>query len=382
MNRSAKMTCSFAAGRSPRHGQVWSTDLMLSLFIFTIAAVVAYTIISNIVVDDEFEVVRAQAATAAELLVHDGYPQHWTAGDVLKVGITADGRLSLRKAHELGLLQYSDVRRRLRVNDDVYIYFTDAANNTVPVFGRCGVGGITVPTASNTTILPAAAIVGASHHLSDLVAANVTLPMAGYEALASGIAEREVVIVESSTLLPATAGDAAVRFARASLRGMTFVVVGDPGAGILGIVVNSTPTTRLTVQGTAGQGVGFALDEPLTVSGTIPTIETPGAAPAVDAAVSDLSVIALSSTGKIAYASWLYNDARVWYFATLDGLNTDGTPLADIIANATISMVRPQWPSCGAVDVPANARQVAIYDRVLPYHDRLLTAHVIVWRGA
>jgi hypothetical protein len=270
------------------------------------------------------------------------------------------------------------LRTTLRVKDRIFVYLNDSTA-IAPVFGSCGVGdAVNITETPGDRTLPTIAMVGATHGFSDRVHALTNITLADYATLSESFPQQDIIIIESGAVPQAYAADAAIRLDTAARRGTTFIIVGDPGASVLGVSVNSSDTTNLFVQDDEGSPLGLSGNETLVLSGHIPTIETPVS---TDVPIADYRPIALASSGKVAYASWLYDDAKVWYIASVDGQNSMGVGLDTVIGDATSAMVQVDWPSCnGTISFP-DAAQVVSYTRIVPYHDTLMTMHVLVWRG-
>lgn len=354
--------------RPSRAGQIWSSDLAVSSVIFVAVCLIASSIIAQIVRDDQFADVRRQASVLAELLVREGYPSHWTADDIIKLGIASEHRMSSRKMQELALLDNATLRRAARIRDNFYIYITDGSNNTIPVDGSCGIGDLVVANVPNTTIIDAAAITGPSSPVADSLAAFV--PRTTLESNQS----REVFILEGAVFNASTASTAATLLDMIARRGITIFIIGDPGASVLGVRVNDTIADNITIVGGEGARVGFPANGLVAVSGTINTIDTPDAE-----AVTHYSPIAIASSGKIAYATWLFHDSRVWYFASSDGILDDGTAIVNHLSNATLSMINISSPSCAPPIFP-DAEQMMLYTRAMPYRGEIVYVNVAVWR--
>lgn len=369
-----------------RAGQMWSGDLAISVLIFTIACTIAFTMLTNTINDDEYARVRSQAANAAELLIRDGYPSHWTAADVMKAGLVTNKELSLRKVREFATLTPAELHTNLRLTNNVLIYFTNGSNSTIGIFGDCAVtdapGSIVVASNNTTVRLYAFAVKGNNHSVTDsLNAISPTLaPSVDLLTAIEMFPKQDVILLEDGILNASTAGKASLRLEDASKHGMTFIVIGDPGSSVLGIVPNWTQTSNITVQGTTGTSLGFLPGESISVAGNISTIELPGTNIGDQSVVRDVTVIATASSGKTAYATWLYNDARVWYFATADGTTSGGTAISDVLTNLTRDTIEIDWPVCSEPTIAVDSTQVAAYTRMLPFHGTLLTMHLIVWR--
>ncbi|HIH24932.1 TPA: hypothetical protein HA251_07905 [Candidatus Woesearchaeota archaeon] len=352
-----------------RAGQIWSSDLAVSSVIFVGVCLLASTIITQIVRDDQFADVRGQASVLAELLVREGYPAHWTADDIIKVGIASEHRMSPRKLQELALLDNATLRRAARVRDDFYIYISDDHNITIPIAGSCGIGDLVVASISNTTLLDAAAIVGPSSPVADSVAALAPrIPLESNQS-------HEVLILEGLVFNASSASTAATLLDMIARRGITIFIIGDPGASVLGVRTNATPVDNITLVGGTGGRIVFPSSGVVSVSGTMDTIDTPDAE-----AVTHYSTIAIASSGKAAYATWLFHDSRVWYFASSDGILDDGTAVIDHLSNATRSVINASSPSCSPPSFP-DAEQMVLYTRAMPYRGEIVYVNAAVWRS-
>jgi hypothetical protein len=356
-----------------RRAQVWSVDFAMSLVIFIAASAIAYTMIANTLGEDEFAQVSDQAITAADMLAGEGYPLYWSNETVIRAGLVSDGHLSLRKATELAKAPAPQLRTQLRITDNAYIYFTNASNATVAVFSQCGVGMTSVnSTARNQSL----SVLGFSTGSWGVVSgANIT---ASSPAALANLSRSDVIVLEGN--ISATfAGNFSTQQAQlwiedAARRGVTIFVIGDPGFSLLGIKVNVTPVTSIAVQGQAGLPLGFATNDAVTVASNLSTIEIPSSAH-----VQNFTTIGLSNLGKVAYASWLYDDALVWYVASGSGSATSGTTAA-ILSGAINRSVVVSRPVCDNLTLP-SAKQVATHARTIVYHDQLLTMHVVTWRS-
>jgi hypothetical protein len=358
-------------GALRRRGQVWAADFAVSLLIFTAASVLAYTLISNALQNDEYQQVAAEAQVAANIVASEGYPAHWSNGTVIRAGLMSDGHLSLRKARELSSLDQQRLRSALRITDDAYVYVTNSSNDLVPVFSECGAGMAAMTSSPHNLTLPAAAISTGAQTLN-ITGAPQYSPDEAYRNLSAF----DVLVIDGNISSNTTsAQQAALYLEEVSLRGITVIIIGDPGIPVFGVRVNSTSVSNVTIQGDAGQGLGFAPDEQINVSSTVATIETPEGD-----AVSAYVPIGIANSTKAAYATWVYHDARVWYFASPLGTRPDGTNVTPLLGQSARSMVTVPWPMCAQAAAPPNAKQVAIYRRTMPYHGQLLTLNVLVWR--
>jgi hypothetical protein len=347
-------------------GQIWSTDFAISLFIFIVASVVAFTIMTNTLQKDSYDDVRREAATAAELLASSGYPVYWTNNSLIRAGVTSDNALSLRKMQELSRTDVSALRSALRINDDFYIYFTNQSGETISIYGSCGVGTASVASTAQNGTLPAIAHVSGSHPVVD----QADVAHYANDDFFNNLTSQDLLLVEGNLSSSISSAQIALHFATAAQRGITIVIIGNPGIPLLGMRINETNITNATMAFSMNTLVA---GDQLEISGVQSMLDPPA-----DLEVSEYVPIAVSG-GKAYYATWLYRDARVWYFANSTGTK-NGESLTLILGNVTRELVHHAQPSCSTYT--PSAKQVAIYTRSAPYHDQLININVLVWRNS
>lgn len=365
-----------------------SSDLVLSLLIFSVASIIAYTLLGNMIQDVDYQAVQLQSKELAGILTTSGYPQHWTATQntitAQKIGIVSDDQLSMRKIRLLPVIDTSTLKSKLRIRDHFSIYFTpsNSPNTVLGIMGVCALGDATITTTSSNKTLPTMIISRPGNLLYDRLN-STTKAYTSFTQANSFFESQDIIILEGALLNASSFDSATLSLSQQSKRGITYVVIGDirdasvpSQSNSLGMVINNTAVSSISVVGKNGIALGLSEDETFSIAGTLPLLQTPN-----DSAVSNYVVIAKDSSGKAVYASWLYNDAQVYYFATTAGTNSTGGLLSDIIANATNSMIVVSWPICTVPIVPSDAKQTVMYKRTVPYHDQLLDAHMIVWRN-
>jgi hypothetical protein len=361
----------------------------VSLLLFASASVVAFTIITNAFGADEYATVAAEARVAAALLASDGFPTTWTNESVVRAGLLSSERLSLRKAHDLAAFSRSRLRTSLRLSDDVLLYVTNATNDTIPIFGTCiatsaSSGQIVVTSTDGNRSLRAASVSDADHLLADHLLANHAIMVDTFTvdaAAADGLRAYDLVIIQGNLSVNQTSDAARSTIIRAARAGITIVIIGDPGAELLGarwdhttaqdsdILTDDLPLPALDL-GTPGAasiaGGTFGAGVPVVHLNTTLGVVAP-------------ITIATTADGNTSAAVWLYDGARVWYLAGMDGQLANGTMIAAALGASLEDLLFIPWPVCGAVPAP-DADQVAVHRRTMVWHDEPLTLNVIVWR--
>jgi hypothetical protein len=320
----------------------------------------------NALGQQEYEDARQQAIGAAALLAGEGYPAQWVSETVIRAGVMSNDRLSLRKIDELSRMDPLDIRKALRTTDKTYVYFTKDGE-TIGIFGLCGVGDTTVNATPRNGSINAIAIAAQGAAFSSRL--NIT--MAADDSVYSNLSQQDLVIIDGAISTNISDDEIARNAHDAARNGMMFVILGDPGVSLLGVVVNATTPGTIDI---VNDGFSLQSGEQLAVAGAISTIDIPSGA-----AVANFEIIAETPDGKPAYATWTYGDAKVWYFATAQGQYANGTAVIDTLGNATSELLRVQRPLCANITLP-DAEQVATHTRTIAHHDELLDMHVLVWR--
>ncbi len=359
-----------------RRGQTWAVDLGISLVVFTLAVIVTYAMLENTLEETAYADVREQALDASDLLLSEGSPRAWTNETVLRVGVLSDGVLSLRKARELALLSDSTRDRAIRSTDRISIVFENASGAIEPFAGVCGIGDLTISGATGNRTLPAIAIARTPHPIADAVSATIFEDDTVYALLDNA----DVLLIEGN--LSDDTSLTPVQVSRimddATRRGITVIIIGDPGIPMLGMNLIYDGTMGFSVSGNASAFAlpfGAAIDLPGAAPILLPTLEEPNSS-----SVTEYQVLATTDGASTAIATWIYGDARVWYLSTSDGTLANGTALSDIAQGGIEHLITVDWPACGTPIIPDDATQIARYDRAIAHHDQLLTLRVIAWR--
>jgi hypothetical protein len=110
----------------PRKAQVWYTDFMVGVLIFSIVVVSYFYYVEHTEYSDDALVnyLISEAKTISNYLVTEGYPANWTSANVSTVGIT-DGnhRINEGKLQDFNSWGYEERRSYLHTTKDYYFYF-------------------------------------------------------------------------------------------------------------------------------------------------------------------------------------------------------------------------------------------------------------------
>jgi len=344
--------------------------------IFTIAIIVTYQLLENTLEETAYTEVRVQALRVSDLLLSEGFPTAWTNDTVLRAGLLSSNVLSMRKAQELATLDAAQLRRIIRATDNIAFTLENANGTIEAVTGRCAVGDLVVTETPANRTLNAIALARVPHPVASGVNTTIMLDDDAYMSLD----DADVIVIEGNLSVDTVLTPAQVARVLdiAAERGITFIIIGNPGSTVLGLVTNSTNATNITVVGNDG---AFNLAQ-----GT--TVDLPGSSPVVLAAsgtptnaeVAQYRVLATTDEGDAAIATWVYDGARVWYIATSDGVVDGGVAFDEVLQEHVERHITISWPTCGEVTVPEPSTQIVRYDRTLAHHDQLLTLRVIAWR--
>ncbi len=125
-------------------GQVWFSDLLIAIVIFTVMLVVYLRVSSNMSDRDDrlFDELRSDSSFVAGSMSGAGYPDGWNPGNVEKIGLT-DGsmRLNLTKVAYAASINSSSIKAIVGTRNDFIVLFMDS-NDSVLYLGSCGFGSL------------------------------------------------------------------------------------------------------------------------------------------------------------------------------------------------------------------------------------------------
>lgn len=357
-----------------KKAQVWSADLAISLVIFIGAVLIAYRLITNTFEETGYQEVRIQARDASEIIASEGYPSAWESENVIRAGIASDKHLSPRKIKEIAELEYTALKKTLRITDEVYVYFHNGTD-TLPFFGTCGIGGLSVSNTEGNRTIPTMTMTRSGATISPSLNITQSSNDSAYESLL----DQDILLIEGNITATTTLTSDQIRlrmhdFAK---RGGTIILLGNPGTSLFGAIFNATNTTSVSFTGGKGEEWGFLDGDSYTFGSEI-TIDTLLSISGED--ITAYTVYATTDDGSTAIAKWIHGDATVWYIANASGTTANGTDVATLISETIDSMTIDNWPTCDEFVAPTNAKQVSYYDRTIAHHDNLIGIRTVTWR--
>jgi hypothetical protein len=108
-----------------RKSQVWYTDFMVGVMIFTVVVVTYFYYVEHSDYSDEtlISALLTEAKTISNSLVTQGYPSGWSLSDVSTVGLTnGDYRINSSKLADFNSWGYEERRGYLHTTKDYYFY--------------------------------------------------------------------------------------------------------------------------------------------------------------------------------------------------------------------------------------------------------------------
>jgi hypothetical protein len=127
-----------------RKGQMWISDLMISLLLFMAAAFLAFTIMMNsFSTGSGHAKVKADAARISEYVLSEGTPKDWNITNVIRPGLLTGKRLDYDKTYlamNLTNSSYSAVKPMIQTDYDFLIVFEKKNGTMIPFQDYCGFG--------------------------------------------------------------------------------------------------------------------------------------------------------------------------------------------------------------------------------------------------
>ena len=141
--------------------QVFFTDLLISIGIFSTAVVLFLALSTNLEpAENTFEVLVSDSNAIGDSLMSSGQPFNWNANNVIKIGLTDNYRLNTSKVQQLMNLSPVIATSLFGTSANYAVFFQDKHNNVLN-FNGCvftnadlTVSNITESYCENFTITP------------------------------------------------------------------------------------------------------------------------------------------------------------------------------------------------------------------------------------
>ena len=126
-----------------KKGQIWYSDFIVAVLIFSLALMLYYTHIANVstvedAVIDEFV---ADGKSISSALISGGSPINWTAATAIRVGITDnDYRINQTKLDEFYAMDFATAHRLFGTRFNHYIFFENSTGGRLTITGGDAIG--------------------------------------------------------------------------------------------------------------------------------------------------------------------------------------------------------------------------------------------------
>jgi hypothetical protein len=127
-----------------RRGQVWISDLTISILLFSLASIMAFAILMNTLDSGkDFQSTTDDAARIGNYLLSDGIPATWNQTSVVRPGILSYGRINSSKTMalmEISNTSYNSLKAMMQTQNDFIVTLENKSGNII-VFGPyCTIG--------------------------------------------------------------------------------------------------------------------------------------------------------------------------------------------------------------------------------------------------
>lgn len=126
-----------------KRGQIWFTDFVIAILIFSFMLVAFYTYTANISKQDSLMandlILDAESISSSILL--PGFPDPWDTSTVQGIGITNNNqKINSTKFLNFEKIPYNKTKRLFGTVYDYILFFTDSNGTLMSVEGICGIG--------------------------------------------------------------------------------------------------------------------------------------------------------------------------------------------------------------------------------------------------
>jgi len=112
-----------------KRAQGWGFDLMVAMAIFLGGVIFFYFYVINEPGGEResYAVLEGEGQVISESLMSSGFPENWTASDVVRIGIVDDDKVNQTKLdvfYSMVQSDYNETRRLFNILNDYYIVFS------------------------------------------------------------------------------------------------------------------------------------------------------------------------------------------------------------------------------------------------------------------
>ncbi|MCH8003183.1 MAG: hypothetical protein IH934_01000 [Nanoarchaeota archaeon] len=123
--------------------QVWFTDFVIGMIVFSLVLISYYTYTTNISKEDSSATdnLISDAKIVSSSLISKGFPDNWDANTVTRIGFTDNyNRIDTTKFNEFNKLNYNKSKKLLGISNDYFLFFVNESGDVQNVEGYCGTG--------------------------------------------------------------------------------------------------------------------------------------------------------------------------------------------------------------------------------------------------
>ena len=123
--------------------QIWFTDFVIGILIFSFALISYYTYTTNISKQDTsaMDQLVTDIKTVSTSLTTEGFPSDWNANTVIRIGFTDNSnRIDNTKFDEFNKIDYNKTKKLLGTIYDYFLFFVNESGDVQNVEGYCGTG--------------------------------------------------------------------------------------------------------------------------------------------------------------------------------------------------------------------------------------------------
>ena len=121
-----------------KKAQVWYTDFIVSVLIFTIAMTIYFEYVNNLSKEEESQLdeMLTGAKTMSNNLMSEGYPTNWNQSDVDIIGIVEDTKVDQEKIEQFYNMSHDTAKFKFGISNNYYFYLQDRDGQKIQVDGK------------------------------------------------------------------------------------------------------------------------------------------------------------------------------------------------------------------------------------------------------
>jgi hypothetical protein len=318
--------------------QVWYTDFIIGILIFTVAIIIYFVYTTNLSKDEVglLNDLTSEAKFVSSSLASEGYPSEWDNATVKRIGLTDNSqKIDEDKLRNFADLSYNRTKKLLGTVYDFLVFFEDTNSTILNIGGFCGKGS---PAVNISFDIRTAYYYDGEEFLKDFMMEQFNAdiysssdPENDFDALAANLTNYGLVVVEHPLLSTSDFTEHKSEFEDyVSIGGLLMLsgeIVSAQGKDMLGVEFykksGQSISDRNATVNQSDEYLAFEVGRSIVFAQAYYTINTSDAQ-------NYKTLVVFNEDDNTAVSKWSYGNGTSYYFSDFDATYFGGNFIREV----------------------------------------------------